>query len=89
LIKKLDLFEEIRYPDRILKLGLNTAVSMKAGDASPPPRYEVVIEDTDRLVATIFSACSRNPFVFTSGLSPHARDMLTRDNVVSAQLVRS
>lgn len=90
-IETLNAFERIRYPDNIIKEGASISISLDRPSApsiygagiQPPPRYEVVITDIDRLVARIFEVSSRNPFFFTGSMNPYAREAITRDNPVS------
>ena len=60
-ITELDKFEEIRYPDAILRTGMTGGISIVPGDrtqvwtdAPPPPRhYEVNLGEIDGLIAKI------------------------------------
>jgi len=94
-VTKLQQFEDIRYPDKILALGAQmlvdwTAPSMAHLSSSSPPLYHLHVNDLDRLVAKLFVVSSRNPLFFTSLLAalPHAREIITRDNPVADQLLR-
>src|SRR5207248_6494099 len=73
-IAKLQDFEDIRYPDKVLKLGAQMLVEWNGtpgtgGFASSPPLYQLNVNDLDRLVAKIFEVSSRNPLFFTSYLA--------------------
>jgi hypothetical protein len=94
-IAKVHEFEDIRYPDKVLKLGAQMLVDWGATSSvalafgAAPPLYQLNVHDLDRLVAKILEACSRNPLFFTSYLAalPHAREILTHDNPVAAHLL--
>jgi IS4 transposase len=45
-----------------------------------PPKYQLVVNDIDHLVAKIFDVCDLNPIFFTRGLNDYARDAITRIN---------
>src|SRR6516225_5948079 len=90
-------FEEVRYPENVLKRGAQMIVDFR-GTATPvqsngaptrpePPLYKFYFDDVDRLIGAIFTACSKNPLFFTSGLRRHVQDMLSRDNPVAGQLL--
>jgi hypothetical protein len=89
-------FEEIRYPDSVLKRGAQMVVDFRGAatptqnttaPTRPEPEYSFYFDDVDRLIGAIFIACSKNPLFFTSGLKPDVQDMLARDNPVAAQLL--
>jgi len=94
-ITKLHEFEDIRYPEKVLALGAHMlvewepAVPATAHFALSSPLYQLTATDLDRLVAKIFEVSSRNPFFFTTYLAvqPHAREIISRDNPVAAQLL--
>ena len=87
-IKQLDKFEEIRYPDRIVRKGMFASVSIKrpsqpasmSGRSAQPRGYHLVVEELDELVKVIFDKCSLNPDFFFSKLGPEARSIIGRDN---------
>ena len=89
-IATLAAFETIRYPDAIIKKGAEINVMWCPGPVSsayapgttPPPRYQIVVTDIDRLVERIFKVSSRNPVFFTGGMNHYARDAITCDNPV-------
>jgi hypothetical protein len=90
-------FEDVRYPDSVLKHGAQMIVDfrgtappvqqMNGSPSRPEPIYRFYFDDVDRLIGAIFTVCSKNPFYFTSGLKPDVQDMLARDNPVAAQLL--
>jgi len=96
-IASIEPFERLRYPDdAIIAEGAQIIASWNASSfptaktsgTTPPARaYEIVVTDIDRLIAKIFKVCSRNPKFFTNGMTPCARDAITRDNPVAEQLV--
>ncbi len=71
-ITDLDKFEGIRYPERIIRLGM----TLEAGFVRNPapvqhagmPRYEIVLEELDELVQVIFKLANLNPAFFTNML---------------------
>jgi hypothetical protein len=93
-VEKLQQFEDIRYPDKILSLGAQMLVDWSTSAtehafAPSPPLYHLVVNDLDRLIGRLFVVSSRNPLFFTSYLAalPHAREIIARDNPVTAQLL--
>lgn len=88
VIRRLDAFEQIRYPDEIVKKGMVGVISWKAGDFTPSastmvrpePVYEIVVGDIDGLVYVIFKRCSMNPTFFTNGLNGDAQSYLYKWN---------
>ena len=95
-IASIEPFERLRYPDAIIIEGAQIIAAWNpssipteqtSGTARPPPRYEIVVTDIDRLIAKIFEVCSRSPTFFTNGMTACARDAITRDNPMAGQLV--
>jgi hypothetical protein len=83
-------FEEIRYPNEVLKNGAQMVVdwgSIPAQSSASEPMYKLHVNDLDRLIWEIFCASSRNPKYFTAGVKPEVRAMLARENPVAAQLL--
>ncbi len=83
-------FEEIRYPDEVLKNGAQMVVdwgSTPAQSSASEPMYKLHVNDLDRLIGEIFRVLSRNPLFFTGGLKRDVRDMLACDNPVATQLL--
>lgn len=97
MIAMLIRFEDIRYPDEIMKRGAQIAIgwerpALKTGFPSKrrkEPIYELFVNDVDRAVIKIFSVLSRNPQVFMgiSLFAPHARGIIEHQNPVAAQLL--
>jgi len=91
-IATLDRFETLRYPDAILNEGAEIIVMWEPGHSSstyapeitPPPRYQIVVTEIDRLVARIFEVSSRNPAFFTGWMNEYAQGAITRDNPACA-----
>jgi hypothetical protein len=93
-IADIDEFEEIRYPDKIVKHGAQMLIDWASDHAqtslaSSPPVYQLKVNDLDRLVVGIFHASSRNPLFFTSGLRlrQDVQAMIARDNPVAEQIL--
>lgn len=94
-------FEDIRYPDNVLKLGAailldwnsSSGIAASSSSAAPvknanvPSLYHLSVNDLDHLVAKIFAVCSRNPIFFMSCFPQYAREIIVRDNPVAAQLL--
>ncbi len=90
-IRKLDEFEEIRYPDHIVKHGAILSAPIdkaaaRSGRIKTPsgkePRRSIDLESVDALVAAIHKASSANPAFFAQGrmMNRHAAKYLRRDN---------
>jgi hypothetical protein len=87
----LDEFEDIRYPDEVLKRGMGVTADWSsgsavilAGKASTPQQYKIVVSDIDDLIADVFKVCSRNPPAFTNSA---AREAINRHNAHSKFLL--
>jgi hypothetical protein len=93
VIKQLHEFQDIRYPDKILKAGAHMMVTadstMGIATQSPSPHlYWFNYNDVDRLVGKIFEVSGRNLSFFTSDFSkPHAREIISHENPITAQLL--
>jgi len=95
-IADIEEFEDVRYPDKILKHGAQMVVDFRGTPAAPnppspstqkEPLYKFYFDDIDRLIGEIFTAASRNPLFFTSGLKAEVKELLARGNPVAAQLL--
>jgi hypothetical protein len=88
LITALHAFENIRYPDKIIRNGATMSVGFggtaraNAGGAlgAREPAYAVDVCEIDRLIATIFRTTSFNPAFFTGKLTADARGILGKGN---------
>ncbi len=88
-IDELHRFEKIRYPDWLLSEGAELTISVRSGmrvgseggSLPPPPPYNLVLEDVDELVKTIFEKAHVNPPFFTQRLGEHGRRYLDLDNL--------
>lgn len=88
VIKELDKFESIRYPDELLKKGATISFEITKVGASQfktigvsEPQYKLCLEEIDEIVATVFRVASRNPKAFLHSLMREdARQYLFRDN---------
>jgi hypothetical protein len=93
LIADLARFEDIRYPDKLLKHGVEIRIDYRAAptpkgrSSRPEPVYRLDFYEMDRLIGAIFAVSSLNPFFFTTGLKPDVQEMLRRDNPAAAQLL--
>lgn len=88
VITRLNAYEEIRYPDKILESGMSStitptraaaAMAQGAGSADVP-QYHLCLEEIDDLVATIFRIASRNPDVYLRSMTEDAATYMNRDN---------
>ncbi len=85
-ISKLDLFEQIRYPDSIMQKGMAIIIDLVGAPPSTfpaqpkTPQYALVVNEIDKLVIAILDACSRTEKFFTQSLNKFGRDALTREN---------
>jgi hypothetical protein len=88
-ITSVNEFEVLRYPDEVLAHGAEIRLDWVPFTPPPEfagtgtisvPKYKVVVSDIDRLVATIFKVCSRNPLFFTGGMNAYAREAITHQN---------
>jgi hypothetical protein len=86
-------FEDIRYPDKILKHGVQIIIDYRAQPREPSlrpePEYRLDFYEIDRLIGAIFGVSSQNPLYYTLGLKPDVRAMLARDNPVADQILGS
>jgi hypothetical protein len=88
VVKKLNAFEGLRYPDSVLEKGAGTAIGVGPlslsiatdGPPRPEPVYELCLEEVDELVQEIFSFSSVNPAAYACSLSFAAKNDLRRDN---------
>jgi hypothetical protein len=93
-ISTLHQFEELPYPDNMLKHGAKIEVEWESSSSNTkisPSVYLLYVNDLDHLVGEIFRVCSRDPSVFTWDLSSvsHARDIIMWRNAVGPQLLPS
>ena len=95
-ITDLARFEDIRYPDTILKMGALIRIDYNSARTPPPqlstppqpePEYKVDFYEMDRLIGTIFKVSKLNPLFFTTGLKPEVQEMLARGNPVADQIL--
>jgi hypothetical protein len=94
IVTKLEKFEDIRYPEKILELGAQMLVEwgtpsvVNLADSSMP-LYHLRVNELDRLIAKLFVVSSRNPLFFMarSLSSPHAWEIIRHNNPVADQLL--
>jgi hypothetical protein len=89
VIEELNKFEDIRYPDELLKKGASMMFDVtKAGAAMSfvsgvsEPQYKFCLEEIDELVGEIFKIASRNSDAYLKSMmvGPDAQNYLQRDN---------
>jgi hypothetical protein len=96
VISRLHKFEDLRYPDPNepgmlchIELTKARAAEVAAMIASTPtstlPQYDLILEETDELVAVIFAAASLEPKAyFGAAFRPPAWEYIVKDNMVRA-----
>jgi len=88
VVSDLNKFEDIRYPDKILKNGLSLSISPTQqtkvvslnNSNSQVPSYYLTWEEIDKLVKTIFQQSSINPQFFIARYQDAARQFLLLNN---------
>jgi hypothetical protein len=92
VITNLQKWDEIRYPDKVLREGAAMSVEWveKTSHTSPssPPRYEVNGTAIDNFVKTIFEVLQKLPGRYTSRVNsnPDLRELLTRYHTEAEQI---
>ena len=83
-------FENIRYPENMIKEGAQMAIIWNKSPfltgsllESRVPRYEICVNDIDLLVARIFEVCSKNPLFFMATLNEYGRNAILHKNPAS------
>jgi len=85
-ISDVDKFETIRYPERIIELGMISIVDFNRsgffGDISegPQPAYKTYLDEIDSLVRAIFEKARINPLFVKGGLRREAITYLEKQN---------
>ena len=82
-------FESIRYPDKIVEQGMEAMANWFEEDVTPfsipassSPKFRVVVENIDLLVADIFKESSWNPQAFLPN-TPTARNAIKLNNRIA------
>lgn len=90
VIKELDPFEDLRYPEKIRGWAIKFADTRPAGDpwaGDKTPgvkgRFLLILGDIDALVAVILDKAGANPKPLINGLSQDAAAMLRSDNATN------
>jgi hypothetical protein len=88
LVRRLHKYEDIRYPEKIAKLGLESSFCW--GNAPPPKTagkgvrssrtYHLSVGEIDALVKAICQVCSINPKFFTARFQPPGSTYLRHEN---------
>ena len=96
VISELDPFENIRYPDSIIKEGAKVHLEWQrshviaapvAPSANGTGECRVVVNDVDALVAEIFKVCHRHPRFYIRLSQQYGVDAVRQDNPVGASLL--
>jgi hypothetical protein len=88
IVKELDRFEMLRYPDSVLNKGAVVTLTW-AGTPLPPASqargqyYQCSMDDMDRLVAKIIELCANEPLTYLLGLQAEARRIVDAHNSVA------
>jgi hypothetical protein len=73
VIAELDSFEEIRYPDKVVKQGMSCVISPGSRPKTPPPHflaeYQLYLDEIDRLVWKVFERASINFRAFAQAMT--------------------
>jgi len=84
VINELHRFERIRYPDRVVKEGMEVLFSpLQGGQSSGSltlPKYNLILEDLDHLVSVILEESSMNPAAYFGILNESSMEALRREN---------
>jgi hypothetical protein len=88
-VRALHAFEKLRYPDSVLKVGMQSAISLRKTTSGPTgsqrpgrePKYEFCLEDIDEIFGAVFKAARVNAKAFTCGLHEEAKQYLTKENM--------
>ena len=83
-ISDVDKFEVIRYPEKLVELGMISIVGFNrsVSDISdePQPAYKIDVDEIDSLVRAIFEKASINPLFVKEGLGKEAITYLEKQN---------
>lgn len=86
MIVELEKFDDIRYPDEILKQGAAISLGWGTGRAATSsgsePEYQMGIGDVDAFFGRLFPLCGIEPKGYLSYLSPQGRQILAEANEV-------
>jgi hypothetical protein len=89
IIAGLHQYEELRYPDSVLSMGMQSAIEITRPTSAPaagtapvpgPRAYKLCLEEIDELIRAIFQAASRNPKFYLNPAIEDASQYLFRDN---------
>ena len=91
-VAEIDAFEDVRYPDEVLKNGAEMTIEwgpapVRSGSPPSVPRYTLNVPNIDKLIAGIFRVSSQASLNHTLRLNPDVRAMLARDNPVADQII--
>jgi hypothetical protein len=86
VIKSLDRFEDIRYPEPVARRGMTgsidfvspTRAAVTTSGSRQPPAYDLNVADLDALRKLIFAKSLVNVVAFTGGLNRDALEYLNR-----------
>jgi hypothetical protein len=88
MIVGLDAFETIRYPDKVLALGMGSEIAIVkgppalfGGTGSSVPRYRVCVQEIDELVEALFRIASRSAAAYLRPMKADAQRYLYLQNL--------
>ena len=89
IVSSLHKFEDIRYPDRIVKDGMQSIIGITkhkfTTTSRPEPMYELYLQDIDSLVGQVFATAGANPRAYLDGIiKADAKKYLLEDNQVAS-----
>jgi hypothetical protein len=85
-IAELHRFELIRYPDRVVREGMEASFTVFRGQrvessgSIPLPAYKLVLEDIDALTKFLFDKAGVNPQFHLQSLKKESKEFLARHN---------
>jgi hypothetical protein len=93
VIGELERFDDLRRPETILRLGTEVSFSFAISAPTPAapvgrpvPKYVLVVDEIDRLVAVILRRTGVNPRALAKPLGRAGKEYLVRDNVTGIWL---
>jgi hypothetical protein len=93
VIGELERFDDLRRPETVARLGTEVSFSFAtpaptraARVGRPVPKYVLVVDEIDRLVAVILRQAGVNPRALSKPLGRAGKEYLARDNVTGIWL---
>jgi len=96
IIEALDHFEDIRYPDRLIREGAHISIGpfeveqpVQAANNLKVPYYELMLPQIDRLMGLLFKAVGANPDAFLPRITENKMALKYYDMIRSTLLGRA